>query len=145
MAIAGEPWSWAWWTRSSSLHAPSSSEYCVWRWRWTNCLSVIVPSTLQDLLGWAALHPGASRRAGEPERGERRSRSSCYLPHETGLSGRRCIPELAYFAESFPLDGARRLGGDVVYNPIHAADLVDDAGRHAGQKVRLEAVPVRRH
>src|SRR5689334_17091187 len=34
-----------------------------------------------------------------------------------------------------PLDGAGRLGGDVVDHPVHAADLVDDAGGGAGEDV----------
>src|SRR3954447_893751 len=46
---------------------------------------------------------------------------------------------------SLPLDGSRRLRGDVVGDAIDACDLVDDAARHRLQQVVGQSRPVRRH
>src|SRR5258708_30681942 len=47
--------------------------------------------------------------------------------------------------ESFPLDGARRLRGDVVDDAVDAAHLVDDPGRRAPQELVRERVIVGGH
>src|SRR3954470_21747676 len=44
------------------------------------------------------------------------------------------IPKLILF----PLDGSRRLAGDVVGHPVDAADLVDDPGRDSPQEFMVE-------
>ena len=38
----------------------------------------------------------------------------------------RIITGFSDFFNLFPLDGGRRLGGDVVYHPVDAGDLVDN-------------------
>src|SRR5918996_5494989 len=45
----------------------------------------------------------------------------------------------------FPLDGRRRLGGDVEHHPVHALDLVDDPVGHAAEKIIGQAGPVGGH
>ncbi|MEY5025724.1 MAG: hypothetical protein RLZZ244_1252 [Verrucomicrobiota bacterium] len=45
----------------------------------------------------------------------------------------------------FPLDGGGRLGGDVVYDPVYAFDLVDDARGDLGEKVVGHPDPVGGH
>src|SRR5205807_10662774 len=44
-----------------------------------------------------------------------------------------------------PFDGAGRLAGDVVDNPVDALDLVHDAVRYPAQDLVWEPSPVRRH
>src|SRR3979409_2095154 len=46
---------------------------------------------------------------------------------------------------SFPFDGARWLRRDVVGHPVHAGDLVDDAGRDALEHVVRQPGPVGGH
>src|SRR5262245_42474949 len=48
-------------------------------------------------------------------------------------------------SELLPLDGARRLGGDVEHDSVDALHLVDDAARDSRQQVVGQAGPVRRH
>ena len=45
----------------------------------------------------------------------------------------------------FPLDGARRLGGDVVADAVDAADVVDDVVGDFGEEVVGEVGPVGCH
>ena len=45
----------------------------------------------------------------------------------------------------FPLDGSRRLGGDVVDAAVDALDLVDNAVGNSGKKVVGESVPIGSH
>ena len=45
----------------------------------------------------------------------------------------------------FPLDGSRGLGRDVVDDPVHAVDLVDDAVRDAREERVGQANPVGGH
>src|SRR5438067_7455360 len=44
-----------------------------------------------------------------------------------------------------PLDRARRLGGDVVHDPIDPLHFVDDAGRDVGDEFHVEWIEIRRH
>ena len=48
-------------------------------------------------------------------------------------------------SESFPLDCAGGLAGDVVDDPVDAAHFIDDAGGGLAQEVHVELVEVRRH
>src|SRR2546428_9502258 len=49
------------------------------------------------------------------------------------------------WSPSLPLDGARRLAGDVVSDAVDAGDLVDDAPADDVEEVVGEAGPVGRH
>src|SRR4051794_34813582 len=50
------------------------------------------------------------------------------------VSFQRHYPKLILF----PLDGSRRLAGDVIGDPVDAADLVDDPGRDSPQEFMVE-------
>ena len=47
--------------------------------------------------------------------------------------------------KSLPLDGARRLAGDVVGHPVDAAHLIDDAPGHTGQEADIERIDIGGH
>lgn len=48
-------------------------------------------------------------------------------------------------ARSFPLDGGRGLGADVVRHPVDPSDLVDDPIRDPAQDLVGHVIPVRGH
>src|SRR5690606_13626509 len=51
----------------------------------------------------------------------------------------------SYGPESFPLDRAWWLRGDVVDDAVDAAYLVDDAGCRAAEEVHVVRIEIRRH
>src|SRR4051794_41171465 len=68
------------------------------------------------------------------------SPGGCYHDSHTSLAAGVVIRR-----ELFPLDRARRLGGDVVDDAVDAVDLVDDAVADPGQHIVRQPRPVGRH
>src|SRR5574337_554928 len=86
---------------------------------------------------------GAWRFLPLPDRAKHKQKKARNYAGLAAFHAIRClaVPD----AESFPLDGGRRLSADVVYDPRNAAQLVDDAVGHLAEEIVRQMCPVRGH
>src|SRR2546428_2339303 len=94
-------------------------------------------------------HGLGARRVSQPGTAPTAFRTSAWRAGGTGTAGTMHSPHSRFAVAAarpilLPLDGRRRLRGDVVHDPVHALHLVDDAAREPGEEVGGEPRPVGR-
>src|SRR5258705_2336705 len=95
-------------------------------------------------------HGLGARRSSQPGTAPTALRTSAWRAGRTGAAGTMHSPHSRFAVAAarpilLPLDGGRRLRGDVVHDAVHAPHLVDDAAREPGEEIAGQSRPVGRH